>query len=302
MNIALFGRVADIRHKDGLSLLFRLLMEKGARLFIYSEFYSRLKELFGCSGCVLPEDSGISLFHSREEIEGMDLFLSLGGDGTILDSLHFVAGSDVPVAGINFGRLGFLATATVIPEGDNAWLDRLLSGDYDVDRRHLLDISAPSLPAGFDRFALNEITVQRTSASMLNIELELNGEKLPGYWSDGLLVSTPTGSTAYSLSIGGPVVMPSSKVLIVAPIAPHNLNVRPLIVPDNSRFVMTVHSRSSKALVSVDNRSFEVFSGEKIEVSLSDLAINYVCLRPGGFIEALTEKLMWGEDRRNSSI
>ena len=156
------------------------------------------------------------------------------------------------------------------------------------------------MPSDIYPYALNEISIQRLGASMLNVELSMDGVALPAYWSDGFLISTPTGSTAYSLSAGGPVVLPASKALIVTPVAPHNLNVRPLIVPSSTKFTLVPHSRDGRSFITLDNRSFEVKSGTVLEISISEYTIECVSLQNDSFIEALKEKLMWGEDRRNS--
>lgn len=303
MNIALFGRSADLKDRGRFEILFGMLSSCGCAVYVYEDFYDKLVRAFpGILSCS-SFPSAVEIFSSPSQLRGKtDMFFSLGGDGTILDSIVFTAGTDIPVAGINFGRLGFLTTASIDENGDNPWFAKLLSSDYIIERKYLLELSSESMPESFYPYALNEISLQRTDASMLNIRLEIDGTQWPSYWSDGLLISTPTGSTAYSLSVGGPVVMPSSNVLVVAPISPHNLNVRPLVVPEKSEFSLTVHTRAESALVTSDNRSFKVPSGEKLHVSISDYYINYVCLRRSRFIDALTEKLMWGKDRRNNEI
>ena len=273
MKIALYNRDPG----DGVEALKGRLREKGATLACYGED-----------------------FFSWEDLPaGTELFLSLGGDGTFLQSLTFIRDCGIPVAGVNFGRLGFLATARA-DEGDR-WIDDLLSGRYTVEERSLLRVSCTGLPDDFYPFALNEVSVQRRGASMLSVHVRIDGRELPTYWADGLVVSTPTGSTAYNLSVGGPVVMPSSEVMIIAPIAPHNLNVRPLVVPIGAAVELTFHSRERDALLTLDNRSCALPSGTTVGLQRGRYGLRYVSLSDNNFIGALRTKLFWGEDRRNSN-
>lgn len=228
-----------------------------------------------------------------------DVFVSIGGDGTCLESLTFVRDRQIPVVGINFGRLGFLTAASV---GDESmeWVDDLLAGRFSVERRDLLKLEMDSVPADVYPYAFNEISVQRRGASMLSIDVKVDGLALPTYWADGLVVATPTGSTAYNLSVGGPIVSPSSKVLILSPIASHNLNVRPLVFPAETQFEMVFRTRSEDAVITLDNRSFQVASGVSFRVRKAEYGFNYVSFSGNSFIDALRTKLLWGEDRRNS--
>lgn len=228
-----------------------------------------------------------------------ELLLSVGGDGTFLAALTFVRNMSIPVAGVNFGRLGFLTTANA-GEGGKAWIDDLLKGHYNVEKRDLLKLSCEGMPDDFYPYAVNEISLQRQGASMLSIDISVNGKPLPTYWADGVVIATATGSTAYSLSVGGPIVLPSSKVLILAPIAPHNLNVRPLVVPDDSSFEMTFRSRDGKARVTLDNRSFDVLPSTVMKIEKGEYCYSHASLSDDSFINALRTKLLWGEDRRNS--
>lgn len=230
--------------------------------------------------------------------EGTDLVLSVGGDGTFLSVAMLVADSGIPVVGVNLGRLGFLSENH--PE-DVA--QAVLTGDYTVEDRSLL---AASLSDGCGNpeidswpYALNEVAVHRSGAAMLGVDVCLDGKWLPRYWADGLIVSTSSGSTAYSLSVGGPIVLPQSKVLILAPIAPHNLNIRPLVVPDTSEIRLRFHSRDGKAVFTMDNRTVEISSETDIMVSLARFSLRRVRFNNSDFINALTEKLFWGEDVRN---
>lgn len=291
MKLALFGRKTDDSNLKRLALLINKLKDRDGIEFCYCDsFYNLIKEH-------LPQLPSGTLFHSWMDLPAdTDLFLSLGGDGTFLESLTLVREKNIPVAGINFGRLGFLTTACV--EDDNPWLDKLLSSDYIIEERTLLTIKTEELPNHFYPYALNEITIQRSGPVMLEIEISIDGSSLPKYWADGILIGSATGSTAYSLSIGGPVVTPDSRVLIIAPIAPHNLNVRPLIVPETSVIEISYTSRHGKALLTVDNRSFCINQGSKVRVSKGRYTLKSVSIN-SNFIAALNQKLLWGEDKRN---
>ena len=226
-----------------------------------------------------------------------DALLSLGGDGTFLSAARIAVASDVPVLGVNLGRLGFLSECR--PE-DLA--EALRGGELRVEERELLQVSASTmLPQGFWPLALNETSVSRVSASMLGVEVEIDGEKLPTWWADGLLVATSTGSTAYSLSVGGPVCTPDAKVFIVAPISPHNLNVRPLVVPHTSRIAITLRSRDESAVFTVDNCNCRIPASTRIEVCASQRHLKRLCLGKSNFINALRSRLLWGEDVRNGN-
>ena len=271
MKIALYNRDRN----DGIEAVKRQLREKGATVICYKEDFSSSEDL--------PGDT--------------DLFLSLGGDGTFLQSLTFVRDRGIPVAGINFGHLGFLTTARA---DDPGWMDTLLSGNYTVEERSLLRVTCAGLPDAFYPFALNEVSLQRRVASMLQVRVCIDGRELPTYWADGLVISTPTGSTAYNLSVGGPVVIPASEVMVIAPIAPHNLNVRPLVVPIDASVTLTFHSRDRGALLTLDNRSCELASGTTVVLSRGRYGLRYVSVSDDNFIHALRTKLLWGEDRRNA--
>ena len=183
-------------------------------------------------------------------------------------------------------------------EANNPWIEKLVNGDYAIEERALLHLQKENLPQGFYPYAMNEITIQRLTPSMLEIEISIDGHPLPKYWSDGILVATATGSTAYSMSIGGPIVTPDSKVLIIAPISPHNLNVRPLIVPQSSTVEISFQGRYPQALLTVDNRSVDIAAGEKVTISRGEFPIKSISIN-NNFIAALNQKLLWGEDKRN---
>ncbi|MFA6712979.1 MAG: NAD(+)/NADH kinase [Bacteroidales bacterium] len=295
MKIALFGREIGKNNEKKFKIFIDAVIDKGADLCFYNEFYNNLPQTS------LKSIKKTKLFSSAADLpEDVNLFLSLGGDGTFLTSLAFVRDRSIPVAGINFGRLGFLTTAKV-EIGENKWIDDLLNGCFSIEKRALIKLKSPSVQKEFYPYAINEISIQRQDSVMLSIEVRINGMGLPQYWADGLVIATPTGSTAYSLSVGGPIVLPDSQVLIIAPIAPHNLNVRPLVVPIDSTLEVIVHSQKREAIVTMDNRSFVVASGEKMIISKGEYFFNYVSLFDSNFIGALNDKLLWGEDKRNNS-
>lgn len=244
----------------------------------------------GCGVYEVKEDGRIE--------DGTDIFVSVGGDGTFLSSAAMIGSRGIPVLGVNLGRLGFLSENT-----PDEVVGEVLAGKYTIEERTLLKAvfagaGAESLEDLYP-YALNEITLHRAGPAMLGVDVSIDDNPLPTYWADGLLVATSSGSTAYSLSVGGPIVMPESKVLIVSPISPHNLNVRPLVVPDTSRISLSLRARDEKVFLTVDNRSLEVPKGLRMEVSMAQFSLKRVRLYGSNFIKALTSKLFWGEDIRN---
>jgi len=294
MKIALFARDFETVWSDRLCLIIRTLLDKGASLCFYKPFYERIKSLHG-----FPFPNFETYIDFRDLPEDTDIFLCFGGDGTFLESLTHIREKSIPIAGINFGRLGFLTSADL--NSGVAWIDDLLAGKYTIEKRTILKVVSDTLPEDFFPYAVNEVSVQRKDSTMIAVDLAVDGIELPTYWSDGLVVATPTGSTAYSLSIGGPIVLPVSKVWIIAPIAPHNLNVRPLVVPDGSVLDLSVHSRGN-AVLCLDNRDFPVLSGDSFKIIKAGFDLNYISMQKSSFINALKDKLRWGEDKRNSQI
>lgn len=233
-----------------------------------------------------------------DELADCDFLLSVGGDGTFLAASALSVSSGVPIVGVNLGRVGFLS--------ENKPQDvarSLLSGDYEIEERTVLRASIEGSVSDeaekFWPYAFNEFTVHRNGAAMLGVDVDINGVSLPTYWADGLIVSTSSGSTAYSLSAGGPIVLPESKVLIITPIAPHNLNIRPLIIPDTATVSFRVHSRDRKVLFTADTRTMEIDEDTLIRMGVAQFSLKRVRLNSSNFINALTEKLFWGEDARN---
>lgn len=226
-----------------------------------------------------------------------DMILSVGGDGTFLSASALAVGKGLPVLGVNLGRIGFLSENRPedIPEA-------LLKGEYAVENRSVLKAELEERggeESSLWPYAFNEFTIHRSGAAMVGIDVTIDGVNLPTYWADGMIVSTSSGSTAYSLSVGGPIVLPESKVLIITPIAPHNLNIRPLVVPDNAEIFLKVQSRDGGVTFTADNRSVNVSDDMKVKISLAQFSLKRIRLKRSDFINALTEKLYWGEDMRN---
>ena len=228
------------------------------------------------------------------------MMLSIGGDGTILRAATLVRNSGIPILGINAGRLGFLAT--VQKENIDEFLQMVLDKKYTLSKRTLLSLSCtPENEALNDiNFAMNEVSVSRKdTTSMITIETYLNGEILNSYWADGLIISTPTGSTGYSLSCGGPILTPDVKSLVITPIAPHNLNARPLVIPDDTEIMLKVSGREENYLVSLDSRITSVGNESILTIKKTPFQINMIEIPNETFLKTLRSKLLWGEDKRN---
>lgn len=255
---------------------------------------SGLRKRLADGGCTLADVDTRSALSAS----GADMLLSIGGDGTFLSSAALVGNLGIPVLGINLGRLGFLSE-----NGPEQVAEAVLDGDYSIEDRALLE-AKPSFRTGNPAvdawpFALNEVTVHRIGAAMLGVDVSIDGDALPTYWADGLIVATSSGSTAYSLSVGGPIVLPESRVLIISPISPHNLNVRPLIVPYSAKIGISLQSRDRSVMFTLDNRMVEADASLRLDVSLAQFSLRRVRLNGSNFINALTSKLFWGEDIRN---
>lgn len=225
------------------------------------------------------------------------MVLSFGGDGTFLSTAHRVAEAGVPILGVNFGRMGFLAANSAEDAAE-----AILSGNWAVEELDMLKVSCfgTSIP-GFWPYAVNELSLHRDTAEMLGVDVTVDGNPLPTYWADGLLVATSAGSTAYSLSAGGPICLPSAPVRIITPVAPHNLNLRPLVVPKNAEVMLRGKSRSGNMVLSLDNRSYNIPCGTVIKVDAAPFPLRRVCLSSkSNFIDALKSRFFWGQDVRNT--
>ena len=292
--IAIFGLTVDPAFSPDINRFFSLLKQRGVKSYIYKPFY----ELIQLTGH-LDLDMVAGVFTTGSELPGSVQYLfSIGGDGTFLKSILTLRHRSIPVIGINSGRLGFLSA---ISREDMEWaIDDVLNNEYLIEERSLLQVDCSSELFGDFNYVMNEITVTKMdSSSMINIHTYLNGKYVTTYWADGLIISTPTGSTAYSLSVGGPILTPDSSDIVITPIAPHNLTMRPIVIPDHNRLTLRVEGRGQQFLASLDSRSKAVnFPGE-IHIRKAAFRVKTIKLREHDFFNTLRNKLMWGTDRRN---
>lgn len=292
MVVAIYGRKLKPEVKDGVVLLFQLLKENNIEISIYEPFCRHLKKLFDL-------DIDAKTFKTKEEFQkDIDFVFSLGGDGTILDTVSWIGQYEIPIVGINMGRLGFLASIPIDKIAEV--VQAMINGTYVVEKRNMLLVEA-NHPLFTDApFALNEFTIQRNdTSSMITVHTYLNGQHLNSYWSDGLIISTATGSTGYSLSCGGPIIYPNNENFIITPVAPHNLNVRPLVVSDDVVLTFHVEGRTKKFLTTLDARVESIDNTYEIAVKKAPFQANLVRLNDMNFLNAIKEKLNWGEDLRN---
>ncbi len=294
MKIAVFGQYYQNNTHSIVEKVVSFLEQNNIEICFYKIFYDKLIE-----NKVLV--SKYTTFDTHECLkDNFDYLISIGGDGTILRAATFVRNYNLPIIGINAGRLGFLAT--IQEENIEKLLTRVVANDFSISKRTLVSLHAH--PENVDlediNFALNEITVSRKdTTSMITIETYINNEYLNSYWADGLIISTPTGSTGYSLSCGGPVIMPTSNCFVITPIAPHNLTARPLIIPDDSELTLKIKGREEQYLVSLDSRITSVSNETTLTVKKSDFHISIIEFPEEGFLRTIRKKLLWGEDKRN---
>ncbi|GAB3998352.1 NAD kinase [Spirosoma daeguense] len=234
----------------------------------------------------------------EEGVTDADFIFSLGGDGTLLDAVTHVGARQIPIVGINIGRLGFLAT--VAPASVRLMIDSLFNEQYTIDERTLVSVRSTQDVFGNLPFGLNDFTITKTlTSSMITVHTYLDGEFLNSYWADGLIISTPSGSTGYSLSCGGPVLLPHTDSFIITPISPHNLNVRPMLVMDSCQLAFEVESRSGNFLAALDSRSFTVDTAVRISLQKETFKARLLKLSDDNFLNTLRSKLNWGWDIRN---
>ncbi|WP_223034749.1 NAD kinase [Hanstruepera marina] len=294
MKIAVFGQSFHKSNEESLHVLLDCLKTKKVTVYIERQFFNTTKNLFNN----LLDSETFSTFDILDS--SYDLLISIGGDGTILRAITFVKDLEIPIIGINTGRLGFLATI----QNDDivAAIEAILNKKYKISERNLLSISTNPEHEDFNilDFALNEIAVSRkNTTSMITVETRLNGEYLTSYWSDGLIISTPTGSTGYSLSCGGPVITPDTNSFVITPIAPHNLSARPLVIPDSTEIQLKVNGREDNFLVSLDSRIATLSNDTIVTIKKAPFTIKMVELLDESFLDTLRKKLLWGEDKRN---
>ena len=293
MKIAIYIRQYTAENESILQQLFSLFTPDD-QVYIEQEILSELQ---------LRSDTFNSAksFASFEDLNpSYDVMLTIGGDGTLLKGITYVRSLQIPILGINAGRLGFLATAHK-DDLPNV-LEQLRKGDYQVVERSVIEavFADTGEPVDTVNFALNEITVTRkNTASMITVDTELNGDYLCSYWADGLIIATPTGSTGYSLSCAGPVILPTAKNFVLTPIAPHNLSARPVIIPEDAEVKLSISGREKKFLMSLDSNIKSIPNRQSIIVRRAPFVVKMIRLEGDSFIKTLRTKLLWGEDKRN---
>lgn len=290
MKVAVYGKDFSESFVPVMQTFLDKLYNAGAEVWIVKTFADFLENTYpGING-------GFQILNAGTEIPSdINYLFSIGGDGTFLEAASLVRGKNIPIVGINSGRLGFLAY--ISKDEIEQSLTDILEGNYTTEERSLLEVMTSD--GEVHDYALNEVAIQKKDSKMITIQAFLNGEMLNSYWADGLIVSTPTGSTAYSLSAGGPIVVPGSRNFILSPISPHTLAVRPVVIPDYHNIRLKVNGRCSQFLVSVDYRSYFLDTSVEIELKKSEETIRMIKLNGHSFYNTIRSKLMWGVDRRN---
>jgi len=292
VKVAIYSRVIEYEQQAGVQRLFDELIRQHLQPVIYQPFLEQIGSAF-----VLPSDIG-SFRESSDLDDSIEFLISLGGDGTLLDTVSLVRDKNIPVVGINFGRLGFLAS--IGKEELATAVTALANRTFVVDKRSLIHLDASRPLFGDVPYGLNEFAIHKTDTSpMIKIHTYLNGEFLNTYWADGLIVATPTGSTGYSLSCGGPVVFPESTSFVITPVAPHNLNVRPIVVPDNNIISFEVEGRAENFICVLDSRKEIVDKQVQLAVRSESFTLSLIRLNENNFLQTLRGKLSWGLDTRN---
>ena len=292
MVIALFSQEINESVNNVIRSFFSSKHSKNSKFFIEEKMIEKIK---------LDKSLQIIPFKKSTDLDpAVDIMVSIGGDGTFLRTIEFVRDLNIPVMGINTGNLGFLAT--IKKENINQSIDRIFTRNFKIENRSIIKVNSEeiALPKSVFPYALNEISVVRKdTTSMINIKTSLDGNHLNSYWADGLIVSTPTGSTGYSLSCGGPVISPTSSSFVLTPISPHNLNARPLVISDETKIELSVSGREEKHLLSIDSNIFTLRNNTKIRIEKSDFEFKIAHFSNHNFYETLKEKLLWGKDKRN---
>ena len=292
MNVAIYGKKINKQTASHYVQFLAILKDFGWNPILEKELKEQLIKKVGIA-------SNYDEFTSRNEFKsGIDLAFSIGGDGTFIKTVSYIRDSGVPILGINTGRLGFLANISTDQLEETMELVR--NKDYVFQARSLLKIETESSIFGDENIALNEVTLhKKDNASMITVHASLDDNYLNSYWADGLIVGTPTGSTAYNLSCGGPIVTPGCQIHLLTPIAPHNLNVRPMVVPDHLPIKLSVEGRERTYLISIDGNSKSISQGEEVVVKKADFMINVIKFKDNNFLDTIRNKMLWGLDKRN---
>jgi NAD+ kinase len=293
MKIAIYSRGVENDQLRDINQLFEELIANGIEPVFFQDFFNQFYSAINL------DNNNYSTFNCFEDLdESFDCMISLGGDGTLLDTVTMVRDTGIPILGINYGRLGFLAN--IGKDEIHAAMDAIANRKYVIDKRSLIHLEANVPLFGETPYGLNEFSIHKKDSSpMIKIHTYLNGEFLNTYWSDGLIVATPTGSTGYSLSCNGPVVFPDSKSFVITPVAPHNLNIRPIIVPDNTIISFELEGRTDGFLVTLDSRREIVSKEVQLAVKKENFDIKLIRINENHFLQTLRSKLSWGLDKRN---
>jgi NAD+ kinase len=292
MKVAIYSRIVDYELQNGVQHLFHELINQKIEPVVHQPLLEKI-----ASSISLPENT--SVFNDSTDLDdSIDFLISLGGDGTLLDTVSLVQNKNIPVLGINFGRLGFLAS--IRKEEMATAVTSLANRTFVVDKRTLVHLDANKSLFGKVPYGLNEFAIHKTDTSpMIKIHTYLNGEFLNTYWADGLIVATPTGSTGYSLSCNGPVVFPESSSFVITPVAPHNLNIRPIVVPDENIISFEVEGRADNFICALDSRKEIVDKTVQLAVRRESFTLSLIRLNENNFLQTLRNKLSWGLDTRN---
>jgi NAD+ kinase len=290
MRIAIHGKEFNRAAAPFISHIFDILSQFKAELWVSAKFGEHLKKPL--------IKTPFKTYSTTKQLSKVDLLISIGGDGTLLESITHIGTLEIPVLGINTGRLGFLAN--IGKDETELALKSVFEGAYTLDKRAVLRLETNTKIFGSLNFALNDFTViKKDSSSMITIHTFINGEFLNSYWADGIIISTPTGSTGYSLSCGGPLIFPRSGNFVITPVSPHNLTVRPIVVPDSAEIAVQVEGRSKKFLVSLDSRMASVDASIRLKLTKANFGVNLVQLETNHYFKTLRQKLNWGLDIRN---
>ncbi len=292
MRVAIYGRKVSKYSAEYFTEMLKHLEDFGWEAVLEEDLKALLVSKIGIS-------EKYQTFKSHLDFKsGIDLTISMGGDGTFLKTVSYIQDSGVPIMGINMGRLGFLAN--ISKEQIHHTLTQVKEKQFEFQKRSLLRVFTEEDIFGENNFALNELTLhKKDTASMITVHASLDNKYLNAYWADGLIVATPTGSTAYSLSCGGPIITPGCQVHILTPIAPHNLNVRPVVVPDHLPITLSVEGRDRTYLLSLDGNSKSIKQGEEVVVKKAEFMINVIKFEDNNFLDTIRNKMLWGIDTRN---
>lgn len=292
MRIGLFGKSLSDKNVVYLNQLIKKLKDSSIE-YCFFEPYMKLVSR------KTDVDTDVKVFHDHESLQqSADILFSIGGDGTLLDTLSLIRDSGMPILGVNLGRLGFLSSISreeILPA-----IDHLINGNYELDKRTLLNLVTNKGIEDELNYALNDLTIiRKDSTSLIVTHVYVDDDYLNSYWADGLIIATPTGSTAYSLSSGGPILTPGSENFVITPIAAHNLTIRPIVISDKSKIRIKVEGRDEKYLVSLDSRAFDIDSSVELLIRKEDFKVNLIRIADKSFFSTIRDKLKWGLDVRN---